>query len=210
VGLNTLCVYAAFVDREAAITSYLGSPHDVKEVLDRLRTLAHTRGVMDPLLLAKVEATLLYRRRSDARVPQTETRTDFSGLVQHSQEVHGSLEPELLNKLKASALLASTYHDEAYEPTGALWNDSPRNLLITETGYVGNGPTITDIGDSVFAFGGFEIPFLLRPCKTHRGRQCWKLVVPAYVEGITDLKDDDDGMQRFRDGEVDAKELVLC
>ena len=46
--------------------------------------------------------------------------------------------------------------------TFMVWALRNRAIIITSQGYLGVGPALTEVGDSVILFGGFETPFVMR------------------------------------------------
>ena len=101
---------------------------------------------------------------------------------------------------------ASSSHEEIYKETrrqmAAGKSAEPNVLLeslhsmltnhaffITETGYMGFGPSPTAPGDEVWVFYGGQVPFVMRPSTTEvSGNASWplELVGDAYVHGLMD------------------------
>ncbi|CAN9214695.1 unnamed protein product [Alternaria alternata] len=57
-----------------------------------------------------------------------------------------------------------------------------RSLFVTETGYLGMGPIVVEVGDEMWIFPGADIPLILRPSASS-GEE-FRLVGEAYVHGI--------------------------
>ena len=65
-------------------------------------------------------------------------------------------------------------------------NLAKKALVVTEKGYMGIAPGSAAPGDAVVLFSGLRTPFLAREVQDGAGVRAWRLVTPAYVEGMMD------------------------
>jgi hypothetical protein len=57
-------------------------------------------------------------------------------------------------------------------------------FFVTQAGYMGIAPSSVAEGDAVVLFSGLTTPFLMREVREGVGVGMWRLVAPAYVEGM--------------------------
>ncbi|KAF2127243.1 HET-domain-containing protein [Dothidotthia symphoricarpi CBS 119687] len=86
-----------------------------------------------------------------------------------------------------------------------FWNTKPRNLFVTENGYIGSGSVCTQAGDVVYAFKGSRLPFILRAGEDEKTKGGWELVGAAYVNGGT-FEDTAD----FWSMDPPVEDVILC
>lgn len=213
-----ILIMAAPVDRIAGIASNSGQSKDAAQAVAQLKQLAQQLEITDPSLHNKITATLCYRsgwpNRSSSQTNDSESSCTSGTAIDLGRYLH----PVQSNdSYDIAAQIDRTVHNASNCPTSVdaplfasvLWNDSPRNLFVTETGYVGSGPIMTKVGDRIYAFLGSGVPFALRPWIDGKEQGCWKLVGPVYVEGITSLGGNDD-MQTFWDRNFFVQQIDLC
>jgi hypothetical protein len=76
--------------------------------------------------------------------------------------------------------------------TSSLFKNIGRKVFLTDTGYVGLGPSHMKVNDTVIVIPGGSVPYLLRPqASSDRGdssqaMQTWSYVGEAYCDGIMD------------------------
>jgi hypothetical protein len=97
---------------------------------------------------------------------------------------------------------------KGYEDTMTYWNEVSafclgRSLVITEKGYYGLAPRLTQPGDKCCLLLGADVPFILRP---HGTETSFRLLGEAYVHGI--MEGQVKGM--LKQGALTEETLVIC
>jgi hypothetical protein len=209
-----IVIQAARVDRIACVILYSGGLDDVQQVFSHLERHARTQGVVNPLLWAQLVSTLLYGQIFDIMLLHRDAsilRLKLPGAVDGLDVVrHTNPERHITNRDIVLDEPTGYPQIDVQFPASLLHIDDPRVVFITEASYIGSGPPMTAVGDTIHAVRGSEFPYVLRPCITDSGQPGWKLVGSSYVQGITTLRARSENMQAFWDGNPPVEEILLC
>lgn len=80
----------------------------------------------------------------------------------------------------------------------AVATGDDRRLLVTEEGYIGNGPAGTQPGDVIYVLAGGPEPYLLRPVADSSPKPAFTVVGDCYLHGVMDGEATEIGWQARR------------
>lgn len=155
---------------------YRPSLHIIESVLSRAELVAHgqTSGFDDGMALTATTLTTGTLGDNDYRFRDTHQRTlAFGQYLQYLKE-HPTFQPPLAS----TAAMASNESKMFYKMFGVRAHQ--RRCFQLDSGYLGIGPGVLQIGDRLVVCRGAEHPYLLRP--TAEG--CYRFVGPGYVSGL--------------------------
>ncbi|KAI0190647.1 hypothetical protein EV127DRAFT_429740, partial [Xylaria flabelliformis] len=101
--------------------------------------------------------------------------------------------PELAANLGKGGFQSELLLSQEWELyTSNLFRNIGRRLLLTDTGYVGLGPSYSKVGDAIVVIPGGSVPHILRPRTSSKvglhsqNATWWSYVGEAYCDGIMD------------------------
>ncbi|KAI0864803.1 heterokaryon incompatibility protein-domain-containing protein [Xylaria cubensis] len=101
--------------------------------------------------------------------------------------------PELAANLGKGGVQSELLLSQEWELyTSNLFRNIGRRLLLTDTGYVGLGPSYSKVGDAIVVIPGGSVPHILRPRTSskvglhNQNATWWSYVGEAYCDGIMD------------------------
>lgn len=215
---DRIAVSATVVGRVAHSISYSGGPHDLSRVVDEVARLAmatHTSELPMTLKEARwsaIRVVLYLPSEYQTTVGIVEALLyGLEGTDSHVRDDDEGTETEVLQLVPPKSTRQNQQGPSDLEQL--LWNDSHRNLFVTEHGSIGSGPPATQVGDTVCALPECPYPFLIRPAQCNDENANWILVGPTWVDGMIVYEPDKTPyrytMREFWETERKMEEIIL-
>ena len=96
----------------------------------------------------------------------------------------------VLSRFGAEAVEEFQEASKKFEELNALFDSgegsSPHVFCITDNGYIGMAPALSQVGDTVALIFGLDIPYVLRADTAGKPSLRYQLVGDSYIHGIMD------------------------